>query len=150
MVTECYYADTSALATAYLKDEPGHREMRELLLEGPDLVLSSELTRIELASVFTAAKRSGRLPDARIVLEHFDHLASPDGSLVLIPFRPDRVFPAAQRLVTENYPIRTLDALHLAVVMHETAELTGGEPVTVVTRDERQAEAAKANGLPVR
>ncbi|GAB3369442.1 type II toxin-antitoxin system VapC family toxin [Amycolatopsis echigonensis] len=150
MVTECYYADTSALATAYLKDEPGHREMRELLLEGPDLVFSSELTRIEFTSALTAAKRAGRIPDARIVLEHFDRLASPEGALVLIPFRPERVFSAAQRLVAENYPIRTLDALHLAVVMRETAELTGGQPITVVTRDARQAEAAKANGLLVR
>ncbi|WP_326957952.1 hypothetical protein [Amycolatopsis sp. NBC_01286] len=45
--------------------------------------------------------------------------------------------------------MRTLDAIHLAVAMHDTAELTGGAPVTFVTRDDRQAEAAKANGFEV-
>ena len=45
--------------------------------------------------------------------------------------------------------MRTLDAIHIAVAMHSTAELTAGEPVTFVTRDQRQAEAAEANGFEV-
>ena len=146
-MVNAYYVDTSALTTAYLKDEPDHAAFRKLLLESDELVVSSELTRIEFASAITAAKRTGRIPDASAIIEHFDWMASPDGPVVLIPFRPQRILPAAKRLVTENYPLRTLDALHLAVAMHETAELTGGEPVTMVTRDQRQAEAAKANGF---
>jgi len=142
------YVDTSALVTAYLRDEPEHDKFRKLLLEGDAPILSSDFTRIEFAGAMTAAKRTGRIPDPAAVLAHFDHLASPDGDLVLIPFNPDRVIPAAQRLVTENYPVRTLDAIHIAVAMH-TAGLTGGEPITFVTRDERQAEAAEANGFEV-
>lgn len=61
----------------------------------------------------------------------------------------ERVIPAAKRLVTENYPVRILDAIHIAVARHSTAALTAVEPVTFVTRDERQAEAAKANGSEV-
>jgi hypothetical protein len=68
---------------------------------------------------------------------------------VLIPFDAGRVIPTARRLVTENYPVRTLDAIHIAVAMNSTAELTAGEPVTFVTRDQRQAEAAEANGFEV-
>ncbi|MBB4688542.1 putative nucleic acid-binding protein [Amycolatopsis jiangsuensis] len=143
-----YYADTSAVVSALLADEPQHSELRELLVSGQHRVLTSELTRIELASAMTAAKRTGRIPDAREFVDEFDALGR-DSTLGLIPFRPARIFRPAQRLVTENYPLRTLGALHLAVVMHETAELTGGEPVTLVTRDERQADAAKANGLLV-
>ena len=142
------YVDTSALVTAYLRDEPEHDKFRKLLLEGDAPILSSDFTRIEFAGAMTAAKRTGRIPDPAAVLAHFDHLASPDGDLVLIPFNPDRVIPAAQRLVTENYPVRTLDAIHIAVAMH-TAGLTGGEPITFVTRDQRQAEAAEANGFEV-
>ncbi|MEV6874803.1 type II toxin-antitoxin system VapC family toxin [Amycolatopsis sp. NPDC051128] len=148
MVT-VFYVDTSALVTAYLRDEPEHDKFRKLLLEGDAPILSSDFTRIEFAGAMTAAKRTGRIPDPAAVLAHFDHLASPDGDLVLIPFSPDRVIPAARRLVTENYPVRTLDAIHIAVAMHSTAELTGGESVTFVTRDERQAEAAEANGFEV-
>ncbi|WP_350310743.1 type II toxin-antitoxin system VapC family toxin [Amycolatopsis sp. RTGN1] len=143
------YVDTSALVTAYLPDEPEHDKFRELLLEGDGPIVSSDFTRIEFAGAMTAAKRTGRIPDPAAVLAHFDHLASPEGDLVLIPFNPDRVIPAARRLVTENYPVRTLDAIHIAVAMHSTAELTGGEPVTFVTRDQRQADAAKANGFEV-
>ncbi len=143
------YVDTSALVTAYLPDEPEHDKFRKLLLEGGGLIVSSDFTRIEFAGAMTAAKRTGRIPDPVAVLEHFDHLASPEGDLVLIPFDPSQVIPAARRLVTENYPVRTLDAVHIAVAMHSTAELTAGEPVTFVTRDQRQADAAKANGFEV-
>ncbi len=148
MVT-ALYVDTSALVTAYLHDEPEHERFRKLLLEGDDLILSSDFIRIEFASAITAAKRTGRIPDASIVLAHLDEFASPAGALMLIPFKPDRVIMAARRLVVENYPVRTLAAIHLAVAMHGTAELTGGAPVTFVTRDDRQAEAAKANGFEV-
>jgi predicted nucleic acid-binding protein len=144
------YADTSALVTAYLHDEPEHREFRELLLEGDALVLTSDVTRIEFAGALTAARRTGRIPDPSPVLAHFDGFASPKGGLVLIPFKGKSVIPAARRLVIENYPLRTLDAIHIAVAMHDTAELTGGAPVTFVTRDDRQADAAKANGFEVR
>ncbi|RJQ83152.1 type II toxin-antitoxin system VapC family toxin [Amycolatopsis panacis] len=143
-----YYADTSAVVSAFVADEPQHSELRELLFGGDHRVLTSELTRIEWANVMTAAERTGRIPDACEFLDEFDALGR-DAALGLIPFRPARVFRPAQRLVAENHPLRTLGALHLAVAMHETADLTGGEPITLVTRDERQADAAKANGLLV-
>jgi len=143
------YVDTSALVTAYLPGEPEHDKFRKLLLEGDAPIVSSDFTRIEFAGAMSAAKRTGRIPDPATLLAHFDHLASPEGDLVLIPFDPGRVIPAARRLVTENYPVRTLDAIHIAVAMHSTAELTAGEPVTFVTRDQRQAEAAEANGFEV-
>ena len=95
------YVDTSALVTAYLRDEPEHDRFRKLILEGDAPVVSSDFTRIEFAGAMTAAKRTGRIPDPAAMLAHFDHLASPDGDLVLIPFNPNRVIPAARRLVTE-------------------------------------------------
>ena len=141
------YADTSAVVGAYLADEPGHAELRKLLIDGDHRVLTSELTRLEFASAVTAAKRNGRIPDARAFLTQFDEDAR--SVLGVIPLEPRRIFAAARRLVTDNYPVRTLDAIHIAVAMHDTAELTGGVPVTFVTRDERQADAAKANGFEV-
>lgn len=143
------YVDTSALVTAYLQDEPEHDRFRKMLLEGDAAIMTSDFTRVEFASAMTAAKRTGRIPDPGLVQAHFDHLTSPDGDLVLIPFNPDRVIPAAKRLVMDNYPVRTLDAIHIAVAMHDTVELARGEPVTFVTCDQRQAEAAKANGFEV-
>jgi predicted nucleic acid-binding protein len=141
------YVDTSAVVGAYLADEPGHAELRKLLIDGDHRVLTSELTRLEFASAVTAAKRNGRIPDARKFLAQFDEDAR--SVLGIIPLEPRRIFAAARRLVTDNHPVRTLDAIHIAVAMHDTAVLTDGEPVAFVTRDERQADAAKANGFEV-
>ncbi|WP_067576004.1 MULTISPECIES: hypothetical protein [Amycolatopsis] len=38
-------------------------------------VLANELTRIESASAMAAAKRSGRIPDAREFLDQFDAMS---------------------------------------------------------------------------
>ncbi|UOZ07641.1 type II toxin-antitoxin system VapC family toxin [Amycolatopsis sp. WQ 127309] len=135
-----FYADPTALFAAYLADEPGHAELRELLLDGGHFVLTSELTRLELADAITAAK-----PGMTDLLHRFDE----DSRTVLgvVPLNP-RVFAAARRTVIGS-PVSTLGAIHIAVAMHDTAELTGGAPVTFVTRDDRQAEAAKANGFEV-
>jgi hypothetical protein len=54
----------------------------------------------------------------------------------------------AATLVT-RYPLRTLDALHLAVARTTATELAGTEPVILVSRDERQRAAAAALGMPV-
>ena len=40
------YADTSAVLRAYFHDEPDHETLRDLLLQGADLVITSELTRL--------------------------------------------------------------------------------------------------------
>ncbi len=56
-----FYADTSALVRALFVDEPDHVELRRLLLEGETPVVTSELTRVELASAVAAAAWTGRL-----------------------------------------------------------------------------------------
>ncbi|MEV5299567.1 type II toxin-antitoxin system VapC family toxin [Amycolatopsis methanolica] len=143
------YADTSAVVGAFLADEPGHADLRELLLSGRHRVLTSELTRVEFASAMTAAKRTGRIPDGRQFLNQFDEDAR-TGLLGVIPLVASRILPAARRLVMDNHPLRTLDAIHLAVALNDTAALTDGEPIVMVTRDQRQADVAKAHGLEVR
>lgn len=143
------YVDTSAVARAYLADEADHGELRALLFESEHLVLTSELTRVEFASAITAAKRQGRIPDGTEFLAQFDE-DTKQGMLNLIPLAPERIMPAARRIVLDNQPVRTLDAIHLAVAMQDALRFTGGVPVAMVTRDQRQADAAKAHGLEVR
>ncbi|MBK1785711.1 type II toxin-antitoxin system VapC family toxin [Prauserella sp. ASG 168] len=131
-----------------MPDEPDCAELSSLLYESGHRVITSELTRIEFASAVATARNSGRIPDARPALAQFDADSS-SGALTLVPFDPPSALSAAYRLVCEHHTLRTLDALHLAVALHDTAALVGDEPVTFVTRDERQAEAAVANGLHV-
>lgn len=52
------YADTSALVRCYLVDEDDHKRLRGLLLEGQEPAVTSEITRVELASAIGAAVRT--------------------------------------------------------------------------------------------
>ncbi len=140
------YADTSALVCAYFTDEPDHALLRRRLLEGTDPVVTSELTRVELASAVTAAARGGRLRRPQVVLDRFDADCADDGPLALLRLDPQPVLEHAHRLVREHL-LRTLDAIHLAVALGDAAELSAGEGVVFVTRDSAQAAAARELGL---
>lgn len=143
------YADTSALVRAYLADEPGHPRLRRLLLEGDEPVVTSELARVEFASAVRAAARSGRLPAWRELLAIFDTHCAEGRPLALLALRPAVVLPKARELVV-THALRTLDAIHLAVVLEECPPLAGEDEVVLVTRDRAQARAARALGVEVR
>jgi predicted nucleic acid-binding protein len=142
------YADTSALVRCYLPDEPDHDELRTVLLEGPDPVVTSELTRLEMASAVHAAHRNTRVADPDELLEVFDADCGEDGPIALLRLLPDTVLGLATDMLSEQ-SLRSLDALHLAVARSTAADLAAGEPVVLVTRDHRQAAAATALGMPV-
>jgi predicted nucleic acid-binding protein len=142
------YADPSALVRAYFVDEPDHDSLRELLIEGDQPVVASELARVEFASAVAAAFRSGRMTQAGRVRARFDADCGEDGAITLLRLDPDSVFDLAYDLVA-NHELRTLDAIHVAVALTDVATLAAGEPVAFVTRDHCQAAAAAAHGLEV-
>ena len=67
--------------------------------------------------------------------------------MALLRLEPAAVFPRAYDLLGAH-PLGTADAVHLAVVLTGLEDLAAG-PVVFVTRDARQAEAARAEGLVV-
>lgn len=140
------YADTSALVRCYLVDEADHERLRALLLEGREPVVTSELTRVELASALSTAARSGRLRRPDWLLARADADCGPDGPIALLALDPGTVLPRARQLVLDH-PVRTLDAIHLAVAATTATELAAGEPLEFVTCDQRQAQTADALGL---
>lgn len=140
------YADTSALVRVYFVDEPDHDELQELLLKGRDIVVTSEIARLEMASAIYAAQRTGRLKKPRIVLDRFDADCAPEGPIILLALDPSSIFPSAVRLLMRSR-LRTLDAIHLAVARDEERE-AGGD-LKFVSRDESQAAAARSLGLNV-
>ncbi|HEX4747351.1 MAG TPA: type II toxin-antitoxin system VapC family toxin [Gaiellaceae bacterium] len=140
------YADTSALARAYLPDQPEHDRMRSLLLETGPPVVTSEIAAVELSAAITAAARAGRIQDARRTLRRIDADVSRD-AIALLPLRPARVFPVARRLIAAH-ALYAADAIHLAVALRETPGLSN-DGVTLVTHDRRQVAAARAEGLAV-
>jgi len=140
------YADSSALVGAYFPDEPDHADLRTLLLEGNEAVVTSEIARLELASAARAASSGGRLSRWSELLARIDVDLAEGGPIGPIGLRPDLILPAAYRLVVEHR-LRTLDAIHLAVCVEECPAFAGDDTIIFVTRDREQAAAARALGL---
>ncbi|WP_211210161.1 type II toxin-antitoxin system VapC family toxin [Actinopolyspora halophila] len=143
------YADTSALVSAYVADEAAHTEYRELLLEGDSPVVTGELTRIEFASAVSAAQRGDRATTVTRVLDRFDRDCGEEGPVAVLRMDPGVVVPRSRELVL-SHTIRTLDAMHLAAALEQAVPLAAGDDLVMVTRDDRQAAAARERGLPVR
>ncbi len=142
------YADTSAIVSAYFADENDHERLSALLLEGDDVVVTSELARVEFASAVHAAARTARIDEPGAILARFDADCQEDGAITLLQLRPDADLPAARRMLVDH-KLRTLDAIHLSVAVHVAWPLAAGVPFSLVTRDERQAEAGLALGVTV-
>lgn len=140
------YADASALIRAYFADEPEHAELRAMLLEGDEPVVTSEVSRVELASAVRAAAGGGRITRWRGLLARIDADCQQDGPVALLRLRPQVILPTAYRLVLERR-LRTLDAIHVAVAVEECPPLAGGDDVVFVTRDDSQGAAATALGF---
>lgn len=143
------YADSSALIRAYFEDEDDHEELRSMLRGGEESVMTSELTRVELASAVRSAVRAGRIRNedrlhARIAADTGER-----GAVFLAKLRPQAILPLAYQLL-RTHRLRTLDAIHLAVALEDASEYAGSEDVVLVTRDADQAAAARALGLAVR
>lgn len=143
------YADTSALVRCYLVDEVDHERLRGLLLEDREPVVTSEITRVELASAIGTAARAGRLRRPERILARTDADFGTGGAIALLALDPGTVLPRARHLVL-NHPVRTLDAIHLAVAATTATELAAGEPLEFITCDQRQAQTADALGLILR
>lgn len=143
-----YFADSSALTRSYLGDELGSADLRRLLLKGEEAVLASQLAAVEVPAALAAASRAGRLDDQRLatLVDRYERDAAELGRVSLMPLDPDPVLARAREIVLEH-PIRTLDALHLAVAETAARRLADDDELIFVTRDQRQRAVAEALGL---
>lgn len=143
------YADSSALVRAYFEDEDDHDQLRSLLLESGETVMTSELARIEIASAVRSAAQAGRIRDRSAFENRIEANYDEGGPLILIELDARTALPVAYELV-RRHRLRTLDAIHLAVALEDAPAFAGSEEVVLVTRDAGQAAAARALGLAVR
>jgi len=142
------FAESSSIVTAFSPDETDHDRMRILLLGGPGPVVASELVRLEFVSAVSAAARDRRIADGAPLIARFDAECAPGGRLKLLALRGRATLARAAQLV-QVHRLRSLDAIHLAVALEDGLALTRGEQLLFVTRDARQAAAARALGLSV-
>jgi predicted nucleic acid-binding protein len=137
------YFDTSALVKRYI-DEPGRREVLRLLRKNQcvaSAVLPVELRRGLRRRVAEGSIDAARLPTIlqRVAVDR------PYWTLVEIGIG---VLAGAETLVSA-YPIRSLDAIHIASaqLFAARASVPG---LTFVSADKRQTETAIAIGLVAR
>jgi predicted nucleic acid-binding protein len=118
---------------------------RDLLFNGSDPVVTSELADVELASLLAHAQRDGRIDHPGVMdrLEAYGAHTADDGPLGVVPLTR-QTLTLAQELVL-HATVRTLDALHLAAarILAEGSD----DDVVILTWDRRQAQAAAALGF---
>lgn len=139
------YIDTSAVAGAYLWDEPDHEALSSFLFGAPVNAATSDLTRVELTAAFHGAARAGRLDDAVPLIAKALLDVSPSGRIKTIRLDLVRLEGEVGRLLA-RHRLRAADAIHLATAI---VAMGGPEGVRFVTRDLRQAEAASVEGFEV-
>ena len=131
------FLDTSALAKRYV-DEPGSSGVIALL-ENAEALDLSVLAIPETIGTLSRLVREGRLTSSQYVALKERALTDLEGAAVHGIGAPT-VAGAVDLL--ERFPLRTLDALHVATALECGSDL-------FVSADTRQLAAAAAAGLPV-
>ncbi len=134
--------DTSALVPLLIA-EPSTGTCQSVYAEDP-LVAIWTLTRVEIASAVRRRERAGELA-ARSGDAALQRAAEAAASWFVVDDLQS-VRPIAEQILSEH-ALRAADALQLAAALY----LTSGEPAGLgfVTRDERLATAARAEGFVV-
>ena len=136
------YLDTSALAKWYL-NEPFSEAFEEFIRAQPAAAIS-RLSVVELRCLLARRRRAGEITKAieTRVYAAFEKDVS-GGSLQVHPVADEHVI-AALGLIERlgRYPLRTLDALHLAIAQ-------GIHCRQLATADKTMADAGKAAGLDI-
>lgn len=136
------YVDTSALAKWYL-NEPRSADFNSYMQQQPEAEIS-RLTVVELRCLLARRRRAGDI-DAKAETKAFDKFENDlrQGILTCHPLDDSHAVDALaliQRL--RSHPLRTLDALHLAIAGSIAAP-------QIATADRTVIAAARAIGLAV-
>lgn len=137
------YFDTSALVKRYV-DEPGRREVLQLLRRHE--CVTSAVLPVELRSALRRRVAEGSVDEARVseILKRFTR----DRAFWTLIEVTREVLTAAETLVA-TYPVRALDAIHVASAQAFARRLAAVAMI-FVSADIRQATAAAAIGMTVR
>lgn len=136
------YVDTSALMKRYVPEVNSDSFDAYFVAHAPLAI--SRLTLVELRSGLARKRRDGTLnaKQERAAMDEV-RIDIQDGVLHIQP-GADAHFIGAQHLIDKlgHLPLRTLDALHLAIAEAEQAD-------ELATADDVMRNAAQALGLPV-
>lgn len=136
------YLDTSGLAKWYI-NEPFSDDFEEYLSTLSHAFISS-LVVVEMRSLLLRRRRAGELEPAIVerIWTTF-HQDQSTGSLIVLEVSDDHLGAATRLLDRVDTPLRTLDALHLALA-------EGAGAAECATADRTMAAAARELGIEVR
>lgn len=134
------YLDTSIIVSLFINDAFSQRA-RTFMATGPAGVVISDLASAEFASALgiRCRRRLSNAAEARAAFANLDIWSKRHA--VVAPIEPSDVREAEAALRRLDLPLRTLDAIHVAMAQRFDAELA--------TFDERLAVGAKALGARV-
>ncbi len=135
------YIDTSAMVKRYVR-ESGGAAVQKLVTRHS--LVSSVILPVELYSAFVRRTREGTL--ATVALKRLVTRVGADRTRWTLVGTTPEVIEEAQSLV-ENYPLRTLDALHVASARLFQRQIRA--PLLFISADKRQLDAARREGLAV-
>ncbi len=135
------YAESSAVLTWLLAQQFG-ADVSNILAEA-ELILSSDLTLLECERVLVRGSATGELSEGEIG-RRAAVLRTAAQHWMLLAFTPN-VIERAQRPFP-NEPVRTLDALHLALALEAKRIIPEAR---VLSLDRRIRESARQLGLEV-
>lgn len=141
------YFDTSALIKRYDPNEAGAAQVITLL-SSPQIVFTSTLTTVEVASTFRIKERSQVFTAAEVRLALAAFEADAAVKYRLVAPQPPTYLEAKRLLLT--HMLRAYDAMHLATALTivQAAGIKPGQ-LKFWTSDRDQATAAAAEGLAV-
>ncbi|MER5424100.1 type II toxin-antitoxin system VapC family toxin [Streptosporangium roseum] len=142
------YIDSSVLACAYLRSEPGHARARDLLENHDHLLVTGTLTVVEVTGVLVRAARSHRLIDLDTALTALRADLGEDGPVTLLAPPRDSVERRATEIVY-MHALRALDGIHLAIAELAATLLLEdpGDKLGFASRGTAQTQAATALGF---
>jgi len=136
------YLDTSAVAKWYLNEDGSDAFVA--YIKGLDVAVISSLTRTKMSSLLARPRRMGDLDPALESLIFATFLDDIAGGFLSPCPTDDRRLDEAVSLIAryQEHPLRTLDALHLAIARHEQVD-------AIATADGVMADTAEAMGFAV-
>lgn len=133
------YLDTSALLP-YYRPEALSEVLQDLLMAVEEPALITDLTKVEFASALARWVRMKELSEADALAVEAALFEDIDAGCYSIRAIDSRHYEKAMEwLLSRKAPLRTLDALHLAVAALKVAEL--------ITADAQLAQAAQLFGV---
>ncbi|MCC7452194.1 MAG: type II toxin-antitoxin system VapC family toxin [Anaerolineae bacterium] len=138
-----YYLDTSALVKRYIAETDSAWLISQVEPASNNIAIVSELTPVEMFSIFTRRQRDKSLSPSDAAQQRTDFLIHLQTEYLVAPV--DNQLLVQARNLVNTHPLRTLDAVQLACALWVKQFLA--EPITFLSADRNLLTIAAAEGF---